>query len=137
MKFPPELTNEIQALLDHARQFNPVAVSPDGKALCVGGGIGYENYVTPDGDVYAELYDLTTSGPPVIERSRLVQIAVLMDGSSTIPRLAEMLPKRPPKAPTCETCHGTGWILQGVFRSAKGEKGILCHECAGLGWIEV
>ena len=137
MKFPPELAKEIQARLDRAKEFYPGTVSHDGKAVCIEGGIGYENYVSPDGDVYVAGYDLTTDEPPVIDRSRLAQIAVLESGSSMIPRLAEMLPNRPSEAPMCQKCQGTGWILQEVFRSSRGEKGILCHECAGLGWIEV
>jgi hypothetical protein len=137
VEFPPELANEIQARLDRAKEFYPGTVSRDGKAVCLEGGIGYENYVSPDGDVYVETYDLTTDEAPVIDRSRLAQIAVLMTGSSMIPGLSEMLPKRPPDTPTCGACHGTGWILQEVFRSSTGEKGILCQACAGLGWIEV
>lgn len=138
MKFPPELANEIQARLDRAKKLHPGSVSKDGKAVCIEGSIGHNSYVSPDGDVFLEVYDIGSDEPPFYDRSRSAQIAVLVLGSETIPKLAEMLPERPPEAPICEKCNGSGWILQGLFRSSTGgkSKGILCDECSGLGWIE-
>jgi hypothetical protein len=137
LKFSPKLAKEIQHRLDQAKEFYPSTVSRDGKAVCIEGGIGSENYVSPDGDVYVETYDLSTGEPSGIDRSRLAQIAVLVTGSSIIPGLAEMLPKRPPEARACGKCDGTGWLLREVFRSSTGEQGVICDECAGLGWIEL
>ena len=137
MKFPPKLAKEIQQRLDQAKVFYPSAVSSDGKAVCIEGGIGSENYVSPDGDVYVETYDLSTGEPSGIDRSRPAQIAVLVTGSSIIPGLAEMLPKRPPEAPACGKCDGSGWLLRELFSSSAAEQGIICDKCAGLGWIEL
>jgi hypothetical protein len=137
LKFPPELAKEIQQRLDQAKELYSRSVSRDGKALCVEGGIGSENYVSPDGDVYVETYDLSTGEPTGIDRSRLVQIAVLVTGSSIIPGLAEMLPKRRPEAPACEKCDGTGWLLRELFSSSPNGQGLICDKCAGLGWIEL
>ena len=138
MEFPPELVKEIQARLDQAKELNPGAESPYGKAVMVDGSIGYGCFVSPDGDIFMETYDLGTDDPPVYDRSRLAQIAVLVLGSRTMPKLAEMLPKRPPEAPTCAKCNGTGWLHQELRQTfGKDWKGFLCDKCSGLGWLEV
>src|SRR4051812_34259257 len=99
MEFPPELVKEIQARLDQAKKLYPNRVPPYDKAVMVDGSIGYGCFVSPDGDVFMESYDIGTDDPPVYDRSRLAQIAVLVLGSRTMPKLAELLPKRPPEAP--------------------------------------
>lgn len=137
MEFPPELVTEIQTRLDRLKELHPNTASQDRKALHVDGSIGYDCYVTPDGDVFMETYDLGTDEPSVIDRSRAAQIAVFILGSRTLPMLAKLLPNRPPEAPACATCNGTGWIYQELFRQNFGNEGILCNECSGLGWIEV
>jgi hypothetical protein len=130
---PPELKSEIQTRLDRAKESHPSSLSPDRTAIRVDGSIGYDCYVSPDGDIFMETYDLSNDEPPVADRSRQAQIACLILGSRTLPNLAQLLPIRPPEAPTCDTCEGVGWLHQGVL----GPRGILCHECSGLGWTEV
>ena len=137
MEFPPELVNEIQARLDRAKELYPGALSPDRQAVMVDGSMGYGCYVSPDGDVFMELYDIGTDDPPVYDRSRSAQIAVLVLGSRTMPKLAEMLPKRPPEAPACAECNGTGRLHQELQQTfGKGWDGFLCDKCSGLGWVE-
>lgn len=138
MEFPPELVSEIQARLERAKELYPGALSRDRKAVLVDGSMGYGCYVSPDGDVYMETYDIGSEEPPVIDRSRRAQIAALILGSRTLPKLAELLPNRPPDAPTCVECNGIGRLhqeLQQIF--GKDWEGFLCDKCSGLGWIEV
>jgi len=138
MEFPPELVNEVQTHLDEAKERYPAALSKDRRALLVDGSIGYGCYVSPDGDVYMETYDIGSDEPPVIDRSRHAQIAVLVLGSRTMPKLVELLPKRPPEAPACEKCNGTGRVHQELRQTfGKNWEGFLCDQCSGLGWIEV
>ena len=133
MQLPPELKAEIQARFDRARQSHPSSLSPDRTGIRVDGSIGYDCYVSPDGDIFMETYDLSNDEPPVADRSREAQIACLILGSRTMPSLAQLLPMRPTEALTCDTCKGSGWLHHGVL----GPRGILCHECSGLGWIEL
>jgi len=134
LEFPPELVAEIQTLIDREKERSTPLLSKDGKALYVYGTIGCDCYVSPDGDVYIEGWDINMDVE--VDRSRPAQITVLILGSKKLPKLAELLPKRPPETPDCVTCHGTGRIYQEVFRSSSGPGGILCHKCYGLGWIE-
>ena len=137
MGFTPELVSEIQARLDEAKKLYPAALSSDRKALLVDGSIGYGCYVSPDGDVYMETYDIGSDEPPVIDRSRLAQIAVLILGSRTMPKLAELLPQRSPEAPACAECNGTGRLHQELRQTFGNDwEGFLCDKCSGLGWIE-
>ena len=133
MQLPPELKSEIQTRFDRAKESHPSSLSPDRMAIRVDGSIGYDCYVSPDGDIYMETYEIFSDEPPVVDRSRQAQIACLILGSRTLPNLAQLLPIRPPEAPTCDPCRGVGWLHQGVL----GPRGILCHDCSGLGWIEV
>lgn len=137
MQFPPELRTEIQSHIDQAKELYPASLSEDGKALLVDGSIGYGCYVSADGDIFMETYELGTDEPSVFDRSRKAQIAVLVLGSRTLPKLAEMLPKRPSDALDCTTCNGIGWLHQELFRERFDSNGILCPDCSGLGWVEV
>ena len=101
------------------------------------GSIGYGCYVSPDGDVYVETYDIGSDAPPVIDRSRGAQIQVLILGSRYLPKLADLLPKRPPEVPECGKCSGSGRVLQGLTVFGKDWEGLLCDECNGLGWVEL
>ena len=132
VQFPPELKSEIQTRLDRARESDPSSLSSDRTAICVDGSIGYDCYVSPDGDVFMEKYDLSNNEPPVTDRSRQAQIACLILGSRTLPNLAQLVPVRPADAPTCEKCKGVGWLHEVIWSG-----GILCQDCSGLGWIEV
>lgn len=136
MKFPSDIITEIQARMDRAKKLNREVLSKDGKALLVEGSIGYSCYVSPDGDVFMETYDVADDKPPTIDRSRPAQIAVLLLGSRTIPALSTLLPTRPADAPTCDKCHGTGWLNQELFSGQFEGMGVLCDRCSGLGWLD-
>ena len=130
LQLTPEISKEIQTRLERAKEHYPSALSADRKALLVDGSIGYGCYISPDGDIFMETYDIGSNAVPLIDRSRRAQIAVLVLGSHTIPQLAELLPQRPPEAATCEECDSSGWVGPDKFR-------LLCQECSGLGWVEV
>ena len=133
MELPPEIKSEIQARFDRIKKSCAAQLSGDRTAVPICGSIGYTCYISPDGDIFMETYDLSNDEPPVADRSRLAQIACLVLGSEYMPALTQLLPNRPPGAPTCDTCKGVGWL----HRGALGPKGILCHDCSGLGWIEI
>lgn len=133
MEFSRELTNEIQTRLDMAKEFYPAALSDDQRSLLVDGGIGYGCFVSPEGDLFIETYDVGSEEPPKIDRSRAAQIAVIISGSRTLPQLAELLPKRPPAAPGCSKCNGTGRLQNSMPDFPR----FICDECSGLGWIEM
>lgn len=137
MQFSDELKTKIQTRIDRAKKLHPAALSENGKAILVDGSIGYGCFVSADGDVFMEIYKLGTDEPSVFDRSRKAQIAVLVLGSRTIPKLDEMLPERPSVAPDCKTCNGVGWIHQELFRESIGSNGFLCPDCSGLGWVEI
>jgi len=134
LQFPPELVIEIEARLDDAKRLYPGALSKDRKALLVDGGIGYGCYVAPDGDIFMETYDAGSDEPSTFDRSRRAQIAVLVLGSRTIPKLSELLPTRPADALPCAKCTGTGWLNPDWLQRVGG-RGIFCDECSGLGWV--
>ncbi len=129
MELPSELANEIYERLEVAREHFPGAVSADGTALLVDGGIGYGCYLSPDGDMYLETYDPIDEQPPVIDRSRRAQITVMVLGARTTPGLGQLLPERPLGAPDCGKCMGIGRLLPDTFH-------VLCPDCCGLGWVE-
>ena len=135
MHFPSELSAKIQARIDRALESDPGALSADRKAIIVEGSIGHNCYVSPDGDVFMESYDIGSEEPSTLDRSIRSQISCLVLGSRTLPELADLLPTRPADAPTCETCGGSGRLLQEFFRDQSAGKGVLCHECCGLGWL--
>ena len=133
MELPSELKCEIQARFDRAKESGIPRLSNDGSGVHICGSIGYDCYVSPDGDIFMETYELGSDEPPFADRSRPAQIACLVLGSEYVPALAQLLPDRPPSAPVCDTCKGAGWLHRGAF----GPQGILCHDCSGLGWMEV
>ena len=135
MQFPPELSSEIQTRIDRALKSHPGALSADRKALLVDGSIGYGCYVSPDGDVFMETYDVGSDEPSIFDRSRRAQIACLMLGSRSLPQLAELLPTRPSNAQSCETCRGSGWLLREPVQKQSAGDSVLCHDCSGLGWL--
>jgi hypothetical protein len=135
MQFPSDLSLEIQARIDRALKSHPGALSADRKALLVEGSFGHGCYVSPDGDIFMETYDVGSDEPSTFDRSRRAQISCLKLGSRTLPQLAELLPPRPSDAPTCLTCGGSGWLLQELFEKQSAGDGVLCHDCCGLGWL--
>lgn len=129
MELPPEITSEIRRRIEHYRVHSPGALSRDGKAVRVDGSIGYDCWISPDGDVYMETYDIETEDTPVVDRSRRAQILVLALGARTLPQLESLLPSRPPEAVECPECKGVG-------RFHVGEHQFICFPCCGLGWVE-
>jgi hypothetical protein len=134
MELPPEIAAELRRRWEYARAHCPANLSTDGRAVRVDGSIGYDCWVSPDGDLYMETYDIATEDTPVIDRSRRAQLLVLTLGARTLPQLLLLLPKRPAAAATCSDCRGEGW-----FRAKDGEGrdfSFVCMACCGLGWLE-
>jgi len=130
MAFSASLRQRLVAKLAEAREKYPAALSDDGKALLVDVGIGYGAFVSPDGDIFMETYDLADSSPPTVDRSTHAQAIVVGLGARRILELAELMPSRPQGARDCLACAGEGWKRFGPdFR-------FICQACAGLGWRE-
>lgn len=125
MDLPPEIAAEIRRRIEHYRVHAPGALSRDGKALRVDGSIGYDCWMTPDGDAYMETYDIDTEDCPAVDRSRRAQLLVLALGARALPQLAS----RPAGAADCSECHGAG-------RFHAGDHQFVCFACCGLGWVE-
>jgi len=106
----------------------PGQLSSDGSALMVDGSIGYECYVSSEGSVFIENYDMVGESPSICDRSLRGQIAALVLGTRMHPVLRELLPPRDEDATTCGSCAGEGFVHSGPIR-------ILCEECCGLGWV--
>jgi hypothetical protein len=129
MELHPEIVDEIRRRIEEARQRFPSRLSDDGKAIRVYGGMSYDCWISPDGDIYAETYDPLCEDSPVADRSRDAQLMVLSLGARTFPQLLWLLPVRPATAVDCSACRGGGWFW-------VGEMDFICHDCCGLGWRE-
>ena len=133
MQLPPELANEIARRFERAKA-NGGSLSTDRTAVLVDGSIGYGCYISPDGDLFMETYDIGSDEPPTVDRSYGAQIQVLLLGSRSLPQLAELIPQRPLAANDCSACNGTGRTHLELSR-LFGSDGFLCQVCFGLGWI--
>ena len=134
MELPPKIKSEIQARF-HEAQNARGSLSTDRTAVMVDGSIGYGCYISPNGDVFMETYDIATDEPPTVDRSYAAQIRVFILGSRTLPELAELIPPRPSEADDCSACNGSGRThleFSRVF--GNGWDGFLCEVCFGLGW---
>src|SRR5215471_425546 len=120
MELPPELKSEITSRFEEAKRSNPGRLSKDRSAVHICGSIGFDGYISPDGDIFMEIYEVLSDEPSVIDRSRDAQVACLILGSETLPALAQLLPDRPSDAITCDTCKGAGWLHQ----QALGPRGL-------------
>lgn len=125
MQFPPEIAKVITRRFEELKRDYPAAISSDGRAMLVDGGIGYCCYVSPDGDIYFEMMADDSFEDWTIDRSREARIKVLVLGSRTVPELRELLPIRQPESLNCAPCEGKGFI-HGFF---------ICYDCCGLGWL--
>jgi hypothetical protein len=105
------------------------------------GSIGYESALTSVGQMWLGEYDL--DGPKAFEPSwRLLPsgskewIGMLVIGARQFSELQALIPSKPPAAPACASCVGTGehrlWAADRV--SFKTLPGVICADCAGLGW---
>ena len=128
MPFSPSLQKLIAARLAEARAKYPAALSSDGEALLVDGGIGYGAYVSPGGDIFLETYGIDEEPRPKIDRSAHARAMVAILGARHMPELVELIPPRPEDAVTCSKCSGKGWQhpVPGIT--------YICQPCAGLGW---
>src|SRR6266404_2970951 len=102
VNLPPEIAAEIREKLERARKLYPSSLSRDGNAVMLHGSIGYGCYFSPDGDIFIEEYDIGSDEAPTIDRSRLAEIGALVLTSRYMPKLGELLPKRPETAASCE-----------------------------------
>ena len=128
MDFPSSLRDKLTERLREARVKYPAALSADGRAFLVDGGLGYGAYVSPEGDVFMETYDLATDSEAKCDRSERAQAMVLVLGSRRMPELGALIPARPTEAVDCAECVGEGW------RRFGPEMRFICQACGGLGW---
>jgi hypothetical protein len=129
MELPPEIAEEVRRRVEHAHCHSPQHLSLDGKAIRVDGGPGYDCYISPEGDVYMETYDLLSEDDTVADRSRRAQLLVFALGARTLPELRSLMPRRPVGVADCVKCLG-----EGRFPHPKVE--LICGVCCGLGWLE-
>jgi len=129
MELTPEISEEVRRRIENARLNSPGSLSPDGKAIRVDGGNGYDCWVSPDGDVYMETYEVFAEDEAEVDRSRRAQFMVLALGARTLPELRTLLPARPEGAKDCPDCQGVGRFL-------AGDVDLICHACCSLGWFD-
>jgi hypothetical protein len=127
MQLTEELRREVAARFESAKAGRGGLLSEDGTAVMVQGSIGYAACISPAGDIFMEVWADRDDEPSVIDRSYQAQLQVLVLGSSRLPALAALLPKRPEGTPACSEC-ADGWRSIGPIR-------IICETCSGLGWI--
>jgi hypothetical protein len=88
------------------------------------GGPGGAHYLDENGDVWSwwldDTVELVPDGP--------CKVAAIAIAAERIPELSDWLPRRPPAAPDCKACNGTGWLQPPIPR-------VLCPECSGMGWL--
>jgi hypothetical protein len=130
MKLPDDVRAEVAAEYLRAKERFPAALSSDGRAVLVDGGLGYGAYVSPEGDVFMETYDIGDQSSEVkVDRSARAQTMALVLGSKRMQLLAKLLPSRPAAAASCGPCGGEGWRHLGPTIT------FICSDCAGLGWL--
>ena len=62
-----------------------------------------------------------------VEPNRAWHITVRVIAAEKYPELKPLLPERPPDAPTCDDCRGTGKVPVAASH-------VICGGCFGLGW---
>ena len=77
--------------------------------------------VTPEGDVVSVDLDEDVIRTEADRKWRLLALAI---AARSYPELADLAPRRPSTARTCDLCAGTGSIL-----------GLHCGVCSSLGWV--
>jgi len=90
-------------------------------ALPVYSDLGGTLLLTPDGDVITYRHDNSSWSREIDPKWRR---AAVIFGAQRFPELSDLLPVRPPDAPPCQYCQGTGRVV-----------GIRCATCLGLGWV--
>jgi hypothetical protein len=114
----------VQRLAAEARPDHP---DPDERLngfLLTGGPAGC-SYLDADGGVWNwcvidESVELVPDGP--------LKVALVAIAAERVPELAAWLPARPPGAPDCQLCRGSGWLQPPLPR-------LQCSECNGMGWV--
>src|SRR4051794_5343167 len=115
MELPANIRDEVRRRWEFYRAHRPLMLSPDGKAIRVDGSIGYDCYISPDGDVYMETETRANGYQLVVDRSRRAQLSVFALGSRTFPELEGLLPVRPAGAANCAECQGQFTFRDGFF----------------------
>src|SRR5207253_9912708 len=82
--------------------------------------------IRPDGALIRWSTEGEYEGIREVDEPIWLRIA-LVEGAKRYPILQRHIPARPPSAPTCPTCHGTGSIQQ--FPT------MIC-QCGGVGWVD-
>ena len=100
-------------------------------AIALVGSIGTLWMLRPDGTFWDVDDDL---GKPLTPLPAEEQLMALVYGVERYPWLAELLPVRPPSAPSCGACSGVGSIL--LTNVLPSGSRALCTSCQGLGWVQ-
>ena len=94
-------------------------------------GLGPPTYLAADGRI---LWDDDQWG---IEPTRGEAYAAIVVGArkTGLRDLLKLLPPRPPGAPDCRECKGTGrFTVGGPARGEEQPSSLLCPACRGIGW---
>jgi len=91
-------------------------------AIAVSATLGSILMLRPDGSLWDADAEFDRPLMPIEE---IWRIPALVWAVERFPWLAELLPSRPPDAPGCATCGGSGHL---------GSSPVLCAACGGLGW---
>ena len=93
------------------------------------GGPGGASYLDSEGEVWNWFCDWDGSGETVEHvPDGPMKVGLLAIAAERVPELAAWLPKRPPGAPDCKACGGSGWLPPPLSP-------LQCPECHGMGWV--
>jgi hypothetical protein len=123
--------------MERLKQEDPYGVVsvPTGDALHLGGSMGFDSAIAPDGQVWIDVYwdqeefwklDYTYE-PQWRLTSREERLSLLARAQKHgWPELIILLPLRPTSAAECAACNGSGYI-HGDFA--------FCLRCGTMGWL--
>jgi hypothetical protein len=92
------------------------------------GPIGSAAFLRPNGSVWVHAAVDLINDPHTYEwyeANGNERWGALVPGARRMPKLQSLLPSRPPDAPNCSECRGSGFIL--------GD--LVCPDCGALGWV--
>ena len=90
------------------------------------GTIGVEVAFKPDTSVWIRKEEIgSIVRKPWRIASAQERLGFLQDASAKWPELRSLLPPRPSRAPSCNRCDGSGYIIQRI----------ICPRCHSLGWL--
>src|ERR1051326_7424124 len=96
MQIPDHVRDYVRQVIRQSKATRRV-LSRDGSAvmaLIVAGSLGFNCYVSENGEAFTEFYNIGDDSPPVPDMSPRGGIAALVLGSRTYPMLLEGLPAR-------------------------------------------